>query len=202
MHAILSRQNNFVKQTSYCCRGRHVWSLTLSPCESHPLETCLSNRKLCLPAGFFAALCLLCGSLALIDVRRGIIPDALQSRNRRPRPGQGRRRGRRARRSRGHRRSARRRGHLLAVSASLFRRAENPGAWAGRRQISRGRHAMGRHCRHSHAASDRRVVGAARDRRRATRRAEADPPDFAAVRSLSGVGLLLTLAAQQWLGLR
>jgi leader peptidase (prepilin peptidase) / N-methyltransferase len=26
-------------------------------------------------AGFFVALCLLCGSLALIDVRRGIIPD-------------------------------------------------------------------------------------------------------------------------------
>ncbi len=29
-----------------------------------------------LPAGLFAALCLLCGSLALTDVRRGIIPDA------------------------------------------------------------------------------------------------------------------------------
>ena len=27
--------------------------------------------------GFFAILCLLCGSLALIDFRRGIIPDAL-----------------------------------------------------------------------------------------------------------------------------
>jgi len=29
-----------------------------------------------LPAGFFVALCLLCGSLTLIDIRRGIIPDA------------------------------------------------------------------------------------------------------------------------------
>jgi leader peptidase (prepilin peptidase)/N-methyltransferase len=28
-------------------------------------------------AGFFAPLCLLCGSLALIDLRRGIIPDGL-----------------------------------------------------------------------------------------------------------------------------
>lgn len=28
-------------------------------------------------AGFFAALCLLCGSLALIDLRHGIIPDGL-----------------------------------------------------------------------------------------------------------------------------
>ena len=28
-------------------------------------------------AGFFVTLCLLCGSLALIDLRRGIIPDAL-----------------------------------------------------------------------------------------------------------------------------
>jgi leader peptidase (prepilin peptidase) / N-methyltransferase len=28
-------------------------------------------------SGFFATLCLLCGSLALIDFRRGIIPDAL-----------------------------------------------------------------------------------------------------------------------------
>ncbi|MBV8925048.1 MAG: prepilin peptidase [Bradyrhizobium sp.] len=28
-------------------------------------------------AGLFATLCLLCGSLALIDLRRGIIPDAL-----------------------------------------------------------------------------------------------------------------------------
>jgi leader peptidase (prepilin peptidase) / N-methyltransferase len=28
-------------------------------------------------AGFFATLCLLCGSLALVDFRRGIIPDAL-----------------------------------------------------------------------------------------------------------------------------
>ena len=27
--------------------------------------------------GFFGALCLLCGSLALVDLRRGIIPDAL-----------------------------------------------------------------------------------------------------------------------------
>jgi leader peptidase (prepilin peptidase)/N-methyltransferase len=27
--------------------------------------------------GFFAALCLLCGALALIDIRRGIIPDGL-----------------------------------------------------------------------------------------------------------------------------
>ena len=30
-----------------------------------------------LSAAFFAALCLLCGSLALIDLRRGITPDAL-----------------------------------------------------------------------------------------------------------------------------
>lgn len=35
------------------------------------------NTEQLLFSGFFAALCLLCGSLALIDVRRGIIPDAL-----------------------------------------------------------------------------------------------------------------------------
>jgi len=36
-----------------------------------------ANTSPLLTAGFFAALCLLCSSLALIDFRRGIIPDAL-----------------------------------------------------------------------------------------------------------------------------
>jgi leader peptidase (prepilin peptidase)/N-methyltransferase len=35
------------------------------------------NTEPFLFAGFFVTLCLLCGSLALIDFRRGIIPDAL-----------------------------------------------------------------------------------------------------------------------------
>jgi leader peptidase (prepilin peptidase) / N-methyltransferase len=36
----------------------------------------IDTETLCL-LGFFAALCLLCGALALIDIRRGIIPDGL-----------------------------------------------------------------------------------------------------------------------------
>jgi len=36
-----------------------------------------ANTEALLVAGFFAALCLVCGALALIDFRRGIIPNAL-----------------------------------------------------------------------------------------------------------------------------
>ena len=36
-----------------------------------------ANIETLLFAGFFGLLCLLCGSLALIDLRRGIIPDGL-----------------------------------------------------------------------------------------------------------------------------
>jgi leader peptidase (prepilin peptidase) / N-methyltransferase len=71
---MLSRQNKFFKQTSYSGGGETILPI-LSEGQGWPIR--MVDMQPFLFAGFFVTLCLLCGGLALIDFRRGIIPDAL-----------------------------------------------------------------------------------------------------------------------------
>ena len=68
--ASLRRQNKFVKKTSYPGGGADDGRRLAANAMTIATEPFLF-------AGFFGALCLLCGSLALVDLRRGVIPDAL-----------------------------------------------------------------------------------------------------------------------------
>jgi leader peptidase (prepilin peptidase) / N-methyltransferase len=66
-------QNNFVNQLSYfdCC----------DPSSPINVQRCGKKQPFVMEAllfpGFFLLLCVLCGVLALVDMRRGIIPDGL-----------------------------------------------------------------------------------------------------------------------------
>ncbi len=137
--------------------------------------------------GLFAALCLLCGWLSLIDIQRGIIPDQLNL----------------LVAVLGLIKTIGGGGPADAIAACcqaaiigalfwLLRRlyfslAKGPGPRSRRRQIpGRGRN-LDRDRRPPHPAVDRHVDGARRRRRSSIRRARHEPSDVVAVRSIFGV---------------